>query len=84
MRCPLDLGNFNGIIGRLQRNESDFSVFTVPLEVMQNEKFDDPVKVIFNMDMTYYHIVSYPEYNRTEEAIHSDLEESILTWNNPS
>ena len=53
-------------------------MFTVPLEVMQSDKFDHPVKVILNMDMTYYHILSHPEYNRTEAAIHSDLEESIL------
>lgn len=27
-----ELGNFDGLIGRIQRNLSDFTVFTVPLE----------------------------------------------------
>ena len=39
---------------------------------------DIPVKVIGNIAMTQYYILSHPKYNRSEAEIHSDLEESIL------
>lgn len=74
---PLNLGTFDGSIGMLQRNESDFTVFSVPLESLQGN-FEFPVKILGLVSQHDYFILSHPYYNRLEAMTLSDIAESIL------
>lgn len=67
-------GNFSGVYGILQRNESDFSAFTLPLEAMRGD-FNPPVKVLALVGETQYHLMSHPVYNRS--IVRSDIEDSF-------
>lgn len=70
-------GMFDGTVGQLQRNESDFAAFAVPLEEFQGD-FELPVKILNLLGQHDYHIVSNPYYNRSEAIIHLDIENSLL------
>ena len=61
----------------MQRNESDFLAFPVPLESFRGN-FDPPVKILELVGQLDYFIVSNPEYNRSESMVRSDIEESVL------
>lgn len=67
-------GNYDGVYGLLQRNESDFSVFPLAFEALRGT-CECPVKVISLTGDTKYSIVTNPIYNRT--MILSDIEDSI-------
>lgn len=70
-------GIFDGTVGRVQRNETDFAVFSVPLESFQGN-FELPVKILKLVGQHDYYILSSPDYNRTEFTVHSDIEDSLL------
>ena len=71
-----ETGDFDGMIGLLQRNQSDFAVFTVPLESFQGYKFHLPVKIVSMTGEDSFFLLSPPAYNRT--AILFDVEDSIM------
>lgn len=69
-------GKYDGVIGLLERNESDFSVFEIPMGSF-DKNIDLPVNVIGLTSETKYFVVTNPSYNRT--IIRSDIEDSINT-----
>lgn len=84
IRTSSETCSFNGIIGSLQRNETDFTPLPIPLQVLigntcTNNTGSDglPVQVIDFMHMMQSVIVSYPVYNRSESEIRSNLEGSL-------
>lgn len=72
---PDSNGIFDGVIGLLQENKSDFTVFPVPLESFHGN-FDIPVDIINLMDKALYRILSAPIYNRSNSEKVSDINDS--------
>ena len=84
IRTSSETCSFSGIIGSLQRNETDFTPLPVPLQVLIGNTCTNstgsgglPVQVIDFMHMMRSVIVSYPVYNRSESKIRSNLEGSL-------
>lgn len=77
----INTGIFDGVIGLVQQNKSDFTVFRVPLEALVQGDFETIGNVVAFVDTTDHFIISGPEYNRSEAEIHSNIEESILVVN---
>ena len=69
-------GQFNGIIGLIQSNKSDFSVFSIPSESFDLLDSDMPIKLTRLTGEDEFFIMSHPSYNRTQ--IPYDIEDSIM------
>lgn len=70
-------GNYDGIIGLLERNECDFAVYPIPSEILLGSNSEIPVKILSFSDMEDNRILTHPTYNKTAAMIHHDIEDSF-------
>lgn len=70
-------GNYDGIIGLLERNECDFAVYPIPSEILLGSNSEIPVKILSFSDIEENRILTHPTYNRTAAMVHHNIEDSL-------